>query len=147
MAPMQSNRMGASLFELLITLSVIGILLTIALPNMRTTMQVLAARAARETAFGMFARARIVAQQHGGAEILLDATANRIAIRSPSGAIVSEALFADRNVHLSLDGADTVKLRYDGYGLGRMMSRTITFTARDARAGLTVSSFGRVRRW
>ena len=122
-------------------------LLTIALPSMRNSMHVLAVRAARENAFGMFARARIVAQQNGGAEILLDAAADRIAVRAPSGVIVNEAWFAAQDVDLRLDGADTVTLRYDGYGLGRMMSRTITLAVREARAGLTVSSFGRVRRW
>ena len=144
---MHTNRMGASLFELLITLSVLGALLIIALPGMRTTMQVLAVRAARESAFGMFARARIVAQQQGGAEIVLDANADRMIIRAPSGAIISETSFANEDVDLSLDGADTVTLRYDGYGLGRMMSRTVTFATPESRSGLTVSSFGRVRRW
>lgn len=147
MAPMQTNRMGASLFELLLALVILGTLFSIALPSVRSSMHVLAARAARESAFGMFARARSVAQQHGGAGIMIDAGADRMMIRTPSGAIVSEAVFSERNVDLSMDGADTVLLRYDGYGLGRMMSRTITFAAREARAGLTVSSFGRVRRW
>ena len=43
--------------------------------------------------------------------------------------------------------ADPVQLRYDAHGLGRMMSQTLTFALGHARAGLTVSSFGRVRRW
>jgi Tfp pilus assembly protein FimT len=144
---MQTKRMGASLFELLITLSILGMLLMIALPGMRNTMQVLAVRAARENAFGMFARARTIAQQQGGAEILLDAAADRMSIKAPSGAIITEASFASNGIDVSLDGADTVTLRYDGYGLGRMMSRTVTFSVREARSGLTISSFGRVRRW
>jgi Tfp pilus assembly protein FimT len=144
---MQTNRTGASLIDLLITITLLGTLLAIALPSLRDTMSVLAVRAARETAFGMFARARIVAQQQGGADILLDPGADRIAIRSASGTLITEAFFAPHGVDVRVDDPDTVTLRYDSYGLGRMMSRTIRFVTRGDSAGLTVSSFGRVRRW
>ena len=141
------NRFGATLFELLIVLSILGTLLTIALPRLRTGMDALAVRAARENAFGLFSRARIAAQQHGGADINLSALDDRITLRSPSGAIITESLFAPQHIDLTMDGADSVTLRYDAYGLGRMMSRTVTLRARAAVAGLTISSFGRVRRW
>jgi hypothetical protein len=109
---------------------------------------VLAVRAAREAAFGVFSRARVVAVKHGGAEIELNAGQDRITLRRASGRIEYEHDFGAQTVDLFFDGsADPVILRYDAHGLGRMMSRTIRFSARNARAGLTVSTFGRVRRW
>jgi prepilin-type N-terminal cleavage/methylation domain-containing protein len=142
-----SNRPGITLLEMLITLSVIAVLMSIALPKFHKSIDILAVRAARESAFGSFSRARMIAQQHGGAAIELNSIEDRITVRTPAGAIVNEELFAPQDVDLELDGADSVTLRYDGYGLGRMMSRTLSLRARSAQAGLTISSFGRVRRW
>ncbi len=145
---MQTNRMGATLFELLLVLAFGGVFCSLSLPSLRSAMAVLAVRAARENAFGMFTRARALALQQGGAEIEVSGRHDRLTVRSPSGAIQHEQSFAEHRIDLLLDGTtDPVVLRYDGYGLGRMMSRTVTFTARGARAGLTISSFGRVRRW
>jgi len=142
------TRSGMTVLELLLTLVLIGILAAIAAPAVRSTIDILSARAAREAAFGLFSRARGLALQHGGAEVELDAAADRMIVRRPSGAIEAEQAFAPQGVDLTLDSTITaVVLRYDAYGLGRMMSRTVTFSARSARAGLTLSSFGRARRW
>jgi prepilin-type N-terminal cleavage/methylation domain-containing protein len=141
-------RQGTTLFELLIALTLIGVFASIAAPSLRATLDVLAARAARETAFGLFTRARVMALQHGGAEIEVSATQDRMILRRASGAVEYEHDFAARDVDVSVDGgADPVILRYDAYGIGRMMSRTVRFHARSANAGVTISSFGRVRRW
>lgn len=145
---MQTQRMGATLYELLITLLVLGVLVTVAAPQLKSTIEVLALRAARESVFGVFTRARSLALQHGGASIELSAPDDRVTIRLPSGMIEHELLLAAQNVDLLPDAsADPVILRYDAYGLGRMMSRTITLASGDVSGGLTVSSFGRVRRW
>jgi Tfp pilus assembly protein FimT len=145
---MQTQRTGATIFELLITLALIGVLVSISAPHLGGTMNILAVRAARERTFGVFARARALALHEGGAVVELSAAQDRIAIRSPSGAIAHELLLSEQHVDLLPDGTtDPVLLHYDAYGLGRMMSRTITLQTGDAIAGLTVSSFGRVRRW
>jgi prepilin-type N-terminal cleavage/methylation domain-containing protein len=122
---MQTTRGGVTLPELLIALSLIGVLLSIALPNFRSGLDALTARAARETAFALFSRARIIALENGGATMQFFTSAD---------------LLLD-------EGNESVTLRYDAHGLGRMMSRTLRFRTRSAIAGLTVSSFGRVRRW
>lgn len=137
-------RTGATLYELLIALSLIGVLLSIAFPNMRSSLDALNARAAREAAFALFSRARVMALQQGGANIMIDARGDRI--RISTGQTSYEQFFRDAD--LVIEGReDTVTLRYDAHGLGRMMSRTVTFKARSKTAGLTISSFGRVRRW
>src|SRR5688572_18102884 len=143
---MRTNRIGVTLPELLLALSLIAILSSIALPSFRRGLDALAARTARESAFALFSRARVIALQDGGASLELDAARDAITVRSASGAIRHEQFFS--NADLVLEGNDpTVILRYDAYGLGRMMSRTVSFRTRSAIAGLTISSFGRVRRW
>ena len=143
---MRTNRRGVTLPELLIALSLIGILASIALPNLQTGLDALAVRTARETAFALFSRARVIALQNGGASLEVDAAHDVITVRSASGARRYEQFFT--NVDLILEGNDaTVVLRYDAHGLGRMMSRSVSFRTRRAVAGLTISSFGRVRKW
>lgn len=144
---MLANRWGATLYELLIVLILLGIFTSLAAPSLRTTMDILAVRAAREAAFGLFTRARVLALQHGGADIVLSAGHDCIQIRTADGVVRHELRLAQQDVDLVLAGGDPVVLRYDAYGLGRMMSRTLTLRGRKAYAGLTVSSFGRVRRW
>lgn len=139
---------GVTLFELLIVLVLIGTLMSVAAPSIRSTTDILNVRAAREQAFGLFSRARVIALQHGGAEIELSGIQERITLRRASGAIEAEHYFDPQHIDFGIDGgSDPVVLRYDAYGLGRMMSRTLRFTAHGAEAGLTISSFGRVRRW
>lgn len=137
---------GTTIFELLILLCFVSILLSIALPTLRSSMDALAARAARESAFALFSRARVIAWQNGGAEIFVDPAQNYIAVRTAAGAIERDQHFIHSDLIVEGVAAPLV-LRYDAYGLGRMMSRTIQFHTRSAKAGLTVSSFGRVRRW
>ena len=138
--------MGATIFELLIVLSFFGVLLSITVPSLRSGMDALAARAARETAFALFSRARVIALQNNGAEIQIDAALDHIAIRTSDGTLEREQHF--EGTDLILEGeSENVTLRYDAHGLGRMMSRTLLFRTREAKAGLTISSFGRVRRW
>ena len=145
---MRASRLGATLFELLLTLCVIGVLFSVSLPRMRAGMDALAVRAARENAFALFSRARVLALQQGGATIEVDATSDRIAIRTAAGVLEREQSFREHGVELVLDGADQiVTLRLDAHGVGRMMSRTLRFLSHEAQAGLTISSFGRVRRW
>lgn len=141
------NRRGATLYELLLVLTLLGVFASIAAPSLQSSRDALTVRAAREAVFVLFARARVQALQQGGAEIVLYASADRIQLRNLKGVVSDELLLAPRHVDLIVEGADPVVLRYDGHGLGRMMSRTINLRSRDAVAGLTISTFGRVRRW
>ena len=143
---MHGTRSGVTLPELLIALSLIGVLITLALPTVRDGLNALAARAARETAFVIFSRARVIALQNGGATVEVDTRRDVMMIRVADGTVQHVQHFS--NTDLILEGNDaTAALRYDAHGLGRMMSRTIWFRSSRAQAGLTVSSFGRVRKW
>ncbi|HEY8507652.1 MAG TPA: hypothetical protein VIL32_04790 [Steroidobacteraceae bacterium] len=141
------NHRGTTLYELLLVLSLLGVFASLAAPALRSTLDALTVRAAREAAFALFARARVLALQHGGAQIELHAATDRLLVKTPADSIVHELDLRPQHVDLVLEGSDPVVLRYDAYGLGRMMSRTITLQAGSRQAGLTISTFGRLRRW
>lgn len=136
-----------SFTELLIVLCLAAILMMFALPTARSGMDVVRVRAAREAAFGMATRTRSVARARGGADIIFDLERRTAEIVASDGVVVTTASFAAFDVAIASDDAARVTLRYDARGLGRMASRTVHFVRGNARAGLTFSAYGRVRRW
>lgn len=133
--------------ELLIVLCLTAILLMFAMPTARSGMDAVRVRAAREAAFGLATRTRSVALARGGAHIIFDLDRRSAEVVASDGVVVSTASFADYDVHIASDNGSRVTLRYDARGIGRMASRTVHFVRGNARAGLTFSSYGRVRRW
>lgn len=133
--------------EVLIVLCLTMILLMFAMPTARSGMDAVRVRAAREAAFGLATRTRSVALARGGADIIFDLDRRTAQVVASDGVVVSTASFADYDVDIASDDASRVMLRYDARGIGRMASRTVHFVRGDARAGLTFSSYGRVRRW
>ena len=135
-----------SITELLLALCIMGIILLLAAPAARNGMDAVNVRAARETAFALAARTRSVALARGGAEIVFDVPARKAQVIASDGVIVETASLAEYDVEIP-DASSRIVLRYDARGIGRMASRTIRFVRGDAEAGLTFSSYGRVRRW
>jgi len=135
---------GATITELLLVLTILGILATMAVPQVRRSLDVVDVRAARENTFALATRARAHAQSYGGASLVIDSDSDIVEVADASGATVERvALDAD----VAVDGtAPRVEMRYDAYGIGRMASRTIRFRRPSAQAVLTVSAYGRVRR-
>lgn len=144
-------RPGTTLIELVFALTLIAILTGIAVPPLRRAADEAAARSARDALAASVARARAVAVARGGAELIVDARAGMFWIESPSGRAVGEPidLAARFRVQLHLDGAtdEPVALVFDGRGLGRMTNRTFEVRRGSARAWLTLSAYGRPRRW
>jgi Tfp pilus assembly protein FimT len=135
-----------SLTELLLALCIMGILFMLAAPAARNGLDIVNVRAARETAFALTTRTRSVALARGGADIVFDSASRNARVIGSDGVIVETASFAEYAVEIPGASPPAV-LRYDARGIGRMASRTIRFVRGDAEAGLTVSSYGRVRRW
>jgi type II secretory pathway pseudopilin PulG len=135
-----------NLLELLLVLTLIAILSTAAAPGARAGMDGLRVRHARESAFALATRARAIARERGGADLVLDLANRQARIEDPAGNVLATAGFPDCSIEVAGATASVV-LRYDAHGLGRMASRTIRFERGAAQAGLTVSSYGRVRRW
>jgi Tfp pilus assembly protein FimT len=135
-----------SITELLLALCIMGILLLLAAPVAHNGMDAINVRAARETAFALATRTRSVALARGGAEIVFDVPGRKAQVIASDGVIVETASLAEYDVEIA-DASSRIVMRYDARGIGRMASRTIRFVRGDAEAGLTFSSYGRVRRW
>ncbi|HEU5208212.1 MAG TPA: prepilin-type N-terminal cleavage/methylation domain-containing protein [Longimicrobiales bacterium] len=148
-APSSSRHSGYTLVELLAVLTVLGILLAIATPAVRRTIDRHAVIAARNAVAMELARARLLARAHGGAVLVLDAVAGAVSIRSSDGdTLASPAqVLAVYDARIDLGGADSAAVTYDRLGIGRMASRTVRLVRHDADARLTISSYGRVRLW
>ena len=143
------NAPGTTLLELTLTLCVIGIMCGMALPAARHALDVVQVRSVREMAFGVAMRARGLAIAHGGAQLIIDDQANTLTAMDANGAVAERTWFGTLGVRVSYDGvgAGPLILRYDALGIGSMTSRTVRFRRHDVEAGLTISSYGRVRRW
>ena len=143
---MRTHIARMSLTELLLALCIMAILLLLAAPAARNGMDIVNVRAARETAFALATRTRSVALARGGAEIIFDGASRKAQVIASDGVIVETASFARYDVDIA-DAPAPIVLRYDTRGIGRMASRTVRFVRGEAEAGLTFSSYGRVRRW
>lgn len=142
----QTGRM--SFMELLIVLALVAILGTIAAPTVAHSLDVMNVRAAREELFGLAARTRDVAVSRSGATLSLDLRNQVARIIDGASVAVEELHLQKYDVSLATDGRQSsIALRYDARGIGRMASRTIRLRRGSAEAGLTFSSYGRVRRW
>src|SRR5207253_4617790 len=100
-------RNGATLIELLLVLIIIAILGGMALPAVRSSLDVVRVRAARETLFGTFMRARSIAMTQGGAALIIDADSDLVFVDVDS--TNRQLLDAD----VTLDGQRRVALRFD----------------------------------
>lgn len=132
-------------------LSVIGIVLGIGGTVLSGALNRIATMAARDALAASISRARTIALAHGGASVLIELNEGRVEVRPADQPRVlgSQHLRSTYGVTLSVDGSqvETISLRFDALGIGRMSNRTIRIRRGGAESGLTVSSYGRVRRW
>ena len=105
----------------------------------------MAVLAAREAAVAHIGRTRREARLSGGARLELRRDRARLWIESGGTPRDTLALESRFGVHMELGGG-AASLSFDALGLGRVASRSLWFVRGTARAGLIVSSYGRVRR-
>ncbi len=141
---------GTTLLELVCALGVIGILLGLTMPPLRSARDVFAVRAARDAIVGASARARAHAVHHGGADLRIDINARSLRIVTRDG-VIDEATPITRSldVRIQLDGtqATSATVPYDALAIGRLASRTISLRRGNVTGGVTFSSYGRPRIW
>ncbi|HEX7052137.1 MAG TPA: hypothetical protein VF188_18155 [Longimicrobiales bacterium] len=141
---------GTTLVELLFALAILAILIGIAAPPLRRWLDRYATVGAREALAAGVARARSLAVGQGGAALVVDVGSGRFWVRAGGDVVEGPVdLGAQYRVELTVDGAaaDRVVLRFDARGLGRLANRTFRLRRGDATAGLTLSTYGRPRRW
>jgi Tfp pilus assembly protein FimT len=137
-----------TLTETCIALTLMGVLSTWAVPSARHGMNVVKVRGAREAVFGIATRARAVALAQGGADLVVDANERTASVVNAAGTVIHTTSLASYGVEVIADGSSAhVIIHYDARGIGRMASRTLRFRRGNVEAGLTVSTYGRVRRW
>lgn len=142
------RRDGYTLIELLVALTLLGILLSTALPPLGKWRDRAAVRAARDELAGAIAWTRIAAASSGGAALVVDPASGRVWTRTAAGDDARATdLHARYGVKLDAGSTAPIRLHYDAFGIGRTASRTLTLRRGDAAAGVTVSSYGRYRKW
>jgi prepilin-type N-terminal cleavage/methylation domain-containing protein len=142
-------RRGYTLLEILIVLMVTAILLSIAVPAGARWRDAAAARAARDELASRLCWTRIAAASHGGATLVLDIQAARYRVDLGNGGFAHAGdLRRAHGVHLGMATArDSLVLRYDAVGIGRTTGGTLHVRRGAAVAGLTITPYGRFRRW
>lgn len=144
------GRRGHTLIELLIVLALLVLAIGLAYPAVRAASDAWAVRGARDAVAALIAGARAAALTERGAAVLLVPADGAVLTRAGAGASRSRLqLTRDWRVAVSSPGfsGDTIVIRYDAIGIGRIANRTLRFERGRAVAGLTVSAYGRVRAW
>ena len=145
------DRAGATLAELVLSLSILAWAAGLALPRLAGARDEYAVRAARDAAAALVDRARLLAQLRGSARLRIDPGAAELRIEAPIGTAAGAPLLPGAEWGAALviagHGSGPVALDFDVRGLGRVASRTLQFRRGDREARLTLSAYGRVRRW
>lgn len=143
-----STPRGFTLLELMVVLGLLALLLAISAPRLVRWRDAAAVRAARDDVATSLARVRLAAVAAGGAALVLDPAGHRIWTRTATRDTAHLVDLRGRyGVALDVGADGPVELRFDGLGIGRIASRRIILRRREAEAGLTVSAYGRARRW
>ncbi len=142
-----SGELAFTLPELVLVLLVAGMALSFLLPAARRSRDRLAAVGAREAVVALLVRTRETALTRGGATLRLR-TEPPAAWVEAGGEVLDHLDLGDRfGVALEFPGGRREReLRFGALGTGLVASATVRFVRGEARAGLRISSYGRVVR-
>ena len=148
----QYLKSGTTLAELILVLALLAAAAGVASPRLVHARDEYAVRSARDATAALVDRARTLAQLRGSARLRIDPAAAEIRVEAPIGNPAGSPLFlrSDWGADVSIAGRGStapLDLDFDGRGLGRLANRTLRFRRGGQEARLTLSSYGRVRRW
>jgi hypothetical protein len=145
------NRPAFSVFDLLVVLALLSVIASVTAPRLVNARNAYAARAARDAAAAWVERARSLASSRGTARLIVDPAVGELRLEAPAGVVVRIPLAVESafGVQLSVDGtrSGAVELDFNAMGLGVLANRTLRFRRGDEEARLSLSTYGRARRW
>jgi hypothetical protein len=136
---------GTTLLELITVLTLLGVSGAALAPTARRLADGAVAVGAREQVVALLLDGRAAAVASGGATVVLRASPPAGRIDPGSRVGPWEALDPEITMRLGSRG-DSVRVRFDGLGIGRFASLTLSLHRGSATTGLVVSSYGRIRR-
>jgi prepilin-type N-terminal cleavage/methylation domain-containing protein len=145
--PRTDSTPGFTLPELATVLVILAVVVSSALPSLAALRDRMAILQAREILVGAVAWARRSSQGSGGAWVSVVPDSGRIHWGDDVQPRGSRDLKRELGVILETPSRAPFTLRFDDLGLGQVTSRTIVFRRGSAETGVSLSSYGRVRRW
>jgi prepilin-type N-terminal cleavage/methylation domain-containing protein len=149
---MRRNPSGFTLVELLIVITIMGLMGMFVYPKLRGTTTSLSVRNARQQVLTMLVVARAASVQNGSeARFIRSGNVARVVVDS-SGTFVtllSRDLYQEHGVTLANGGAaprDTIRFDSRGMGIGLAGAATFKFTNSTVRDSICVSKYGKVAR-
>ena len=149
---MRGYRSGFTLVELLIVITLMGIMGMFAYPKLRGTTTSMSVRSARQQTAEMLVIARAAAVRNGtDARFIRNGNVVRV-VADSSGTLVTLSvrdLYTEHGVTVAVGGAaprDTVRFDARGQAIGLTGAATIKFTNSTATDSICVSKLGKVAR-
>lgn len=140
---MARTREGSTLVELVLTMALLGLVLSIAIPSIRTTLDRMSVRAAKHDVVRALWAARNVASTRGDyASFVVDAAAGRVQVVSGTDTVFARDLTARRGVAIAVT-RDSITYAPTGLGWGAANTRIIVSRGQRAET-VTTSRLGRV---
>lgn len=134
---------ASTLVELVLTLALLGIVVAVAVPNLRTIADRLNVRAAtQDVVLGLWAARNVAAMRGENTSFIVDAAAGRVRVVTGADTVFTRELAARRGVQVSVT-RDSIT--YAPTGLGYGAANTTIVISRGRRADtITTSRLGRV---
>ncbi|MFQ5536169.1 MAG: Tfp pilus assembly protein FimT/FimU [Gemmatimonadota bacterium] len=140
-------RTGYTLFELAAVLLLMTVATALLVPLTGSAVDRAAVRGAREAVTAVLAEARVRARILSGAQVELSGPPWVVSLTAGGVELRRVSLAREWGVVVdSVPPGETIRIRFDALGIGRVASRRIILRRNDAVARLVVSGFGRVRR-
>jgi prepilin-type N-terminal cleavage/methylation domain-containing protein len=149
---MSRNRSGFTLVELLIVITVMGLMGTFAYPRLRGTTTSLSVRNARQQVQTMLVTARAASVQNGAeARFIRSGNVVRVSVDSSGTRVtlISREHYTEQGVSLAKGGAaprDTIRFDSRGMAIGLTGAATYSFTNATVTDSICVSKLGKVAR-
>lgn len=138
---------GFTTLELAIVMTLMALVTVAVAPTVLASWDRLRVRAAREEVAGQVQRARSAALRSGRATLELRADSGLVRVVVDES-VESEVDLGKRyGVGFSFGGTPAARLRFGRLGLGRVASRTVGLFRRADTVSVSLSTFGRLRRW